>query len=158
MYQLMLALAKKLEVRVPNSMKWGMDGWHGVVALDESKVKIAVDLTVLTDRQLSDRRPDILLYLKKSREIVILEAAVTWEPLLAERESQKSDKYQELAADLATEHCRWRVMVVPIVVECLGTLRSLRANLKGLGVFTRREINRLSKEQFKAFSSAVRLI
>ena len=139
-------------------MKWGVDGWHGVVALDERKVKIAVDLTVPIDRQLSDRRPDILLYLKESREIVILEAAVTWEPLLAEQESQKSDKCQELAADLATEHCRWRVTVVPIMVECLGTLRSLRANLKGLSVFTRREIYRLSKEQFEALCSAVRLI
>ena len=135
-YQLMIALAKKLDVRVPDSMKWGVDGWHGVADLNGRKAKIAVDLTVPTDRQLSDRRPDILLYLKESQEIMILEVAVTWELLLADRERQKSDKYQELAADLATQHHRWRVTVVPSVVGCLGTLNSLRANLKGLDVFT----------------------
>ena len=93
-YQLMIALAKKLEVRVPDSMKWGVDGWHGLAAPDERKAKIAADLTVPTDRQLSDRRPDILLYLKESREIVILEVAVALELLPAELERQKSDKYQ----------------------------------------------------------------
>ena len=65
-----------------------------------------VDLSVPTDRQLSNRRPDILLYLKESQEVVILEAAVTWEQLLAERECQKSDKYQEMAANFATQHHR----------------------------------------------------
>ena len=54
-YQLMLALAKKLEVRVLDLMKWGVDGWHGVAALDRRKAKIAVDLTVPTDRQTTVR-------------------------------------------------------------------------------------------------------
>ena len=107
-------------VRVPDSMKWGVSGWHGVAALDGTRAKLLVDLSVPTDRQLTERRPDILLYLKEKREIVILEGAVTWEPLLAERERQKTDKYRELAADLATQHPGWRVTVVPIVVGCLG--------------------------------------
>ena len=119
-YRLMMALAKRLDVTVPDSMKWGVDGWHGVTALYGAKAKIMVDLSVPTDRQLPDKRPDIVLYLKGERKIVILEGAVAWEPLLAERERQKSDKYQELAADLATQHLGWRVEVVPIVVGCQG--------------------------------------
>ena len=63
-YRLMMALAKRLDVTVPDSMKWGVDGWHGVAALSGAKVKIVVDLSMLTDRQLPDRRPDIVLYLK----------------------------------------------------------------------------------------------
>ena len=33
-----------------------------------------------------------------------MEGVLTWGPLLAEQERQKSDKYQELAADLAIQH------------------------------------------------------
>ena len=36
-YQLMLALAAKLDVRVPDSMRWGVDGWHGVAALSSAR-------------------------------------------------------------------------------------------------------------------------
>ena len=49
---------------------------RGVAALECARAKIAVDLTVPTDRQLSDRRPDLILYLKGERKIVILEGAV----------------------------------------------------------------------------------
>ena len=158
-YRLMLALAAKLGVTVPDSMKWGVDGWHGVAALSSAKAKIVVDLSVPTDRQLPERRPDIVLYLKGERKIVILEGAVAWEPLLAERERQKSDKYQELPADLATQHHGWRVTVVPIVAGCLGTLREVRANLYGLGLFTRQEATRLAREiQFEVLCSGVQLI
>ena len=37
--------------------------------------------------------------------------------------TSETDKYQELAADLATQHPGWRVTMVPIVAECLGTCR-----------------------------------
>ena len=158
-YQLLKAFAKKLEVVVPGFIKWGVDGWHGVAALEGARAKIAVDLSVPTDRQLSDRRPDLILYLKGERKIVILEGAVAWEPLLAERERQKADKYRELAVDLATQHPGWRVVVVPIVVGCLGTLRNLRHNLYGLGLLTRREVDRLAKKiQFESLCSGVRLL
>lgn len=158
-YQLMLALAKRLAVKVPDSMKWGVDGWHGVAVMDGDKAKIVVDLSMPTDRQLRDRCPDIVMHLKEERKIVILEGAVAWEPLLAEREAQKTDKYQELAADLATQNPGWRVVVVPIVAGCLGTLRTLRDNLNGLGIFTRKETSRLVKEiQFEVLCSAARLL
>ena len=68
---------------------------------------------------------------------MILEGGVAWEPLLAEWECQKADNYRELAADLATQHPWWRVVVVPIVIGCLGTLRNLRQNL-GLHCLTSR--------------------
>ena len=121
-YQLLMAFAKKLEVAIPDSIKWGVDGWHGVAALNSARAKIAVDLAV---------------------QIVILEGAVAWEPLLAEREHQKTE---DLVADLAIQYPRWRVVVIPIVTGCLGTLRSLRHNLYSLSLLTRRDVNRLAKE------------
>ena len=72
MYHLMMGL----DVTVPNSMKWGVDGWYGVAALSGAKAKIVVDLSVPTERRLPDRRPDIVLHLKGEQKIVILEGAV----------------------------------------------------------------------------------
>ena len=66
-YQLLAALAAKLDVKVPDSIKWGANGWHGVATLHGTRAKLLVDLSVPTDRQLTKRRPDILLYLKKSK-------------------------------------------------------------------------------------------
>jgi len=63
-YQLMLVLANKLEIRVPDFIRWGVDGWHGVTVLEGERGKILVDLSVQTDRQLSSRHPDIVLFLK----------------------------------------------------------------------------------------------
>ena len=63
--------------------------------------------------------------MKEVQRIVILECAVVWK-LLLEEECEKFYKYKELAADLAIQHHGWRVVVVPMVVGSLGTLRSLR--------------------------------
>ena len=49
--------------------------------------------------------------------------------------------------------------MVPIVVGCLGTLKELRDNLYGLGLFTRREVARLAREiEYEVLCSGVRLI
>ena len=119
-------------------------------------VYVVVDLSIPTNRQLTKRRPDIVLHLKGEQKIMILEGAVAWEPLLGEREKQKSDKYQELAADLATRHPGRRVTVVPIVA---GTLRQMRANLHNFGIFTQWESTHLVREiQFQVLCLGVRLI
>ena len=74
---------------------------------------------------------------------MILEKVIVWEPL----------QISELAADLATEHPGWRMEVVPIVAGCLGTLRKLRNNLNGFGVFTWKKTFPLAKEiQFDVFA------
>ena len=133
------------KVKVPHSMSWGLAGWHGVAELTGVKGVIKVDLSIPTDRQLTSRRPDIVLHLKDTNRIVILECAVTWEPLLEERECEKFHKYQDLAADLATQYPGSRVTVIPIAVGSLGTLRNLRENLNSLAIFTRREVDNLAK-------------
>ena len=68
------------------------------------KAKLVVDVSIPTDRDLTARRPDIIVYLKECNLAVILEVAVAWKTLLEEREKEKSNKYRELAADLATRH------------------------------------------------------
>jgi len=89
-----------------------------------------------TDRDLTARRPDIIMYLKEHNQIVILEVAVAWEPLLEEREKEKSNKYWELAADLAIQHSVWKVDVMAVVVGSLRALRRFRENISHLKLFT----------------------
>ena len=71
-----------------------------MAALPGERAKIVVDLSIPTDRQLSKRRPDLVLHFKDEHRVVILQGAVAWDPLLADRERQKTAKYGELAAYL----------------------------------------------------------
>jgi len=64
--------------------------------LDGDKAKLVVDVSMPTDRDLTTRRPDIIMHLKERNQIVILEVPVAWEPLLEEQEKEKSNKYWEL--------------------------------------------------------------
>ena len=126
--------------------------------LEDDRTKIVVDVSMPTDRELTSRRPDIVVFLKESNQITILEVAVCWEPLLEEREKEKSNKYRELAADLAIQHPGWKVNIFPVVIGSLGTLRSFRENIGRLEMFTKREVLRLVRDvQFEVLCFAVRL-
>jgi len=128
-----------------------------VGVLEGDKAKLVVDVSMPTDRDLTTRRPDIIVYLKKRNQVVILEVA--WETLLEEREKEKSNKYRELAVDLATQHPGWKVDILPIVVGSLTTLRSFRTNITRLKLFSKKEILKLTRNvQFEVICFAIRLI
>ena len=127
--------------------------------LEDDKMKLVVDVSMPTDCELTSRRPDIVVFLKERNQITIVEVAVAWEPLLEEREREKSNKYRELAADLATQHPGWKVDIIPVVVGSLGTLRNFREHIVRLKLFTKREILRLTRDvQFEVLCFGVRLI
>ena len=74
----------------------GESGLQIAEILEGKEVKMAVDFSIPTDRQITERRPDLVLYLKKERRIVMTEVACAWEPLILEREEDKGSKYGEL--------------------------------------------------------------
>ena len=100
--------------RVPNDASFGKEARCDGAELDEvgsrwlawcgsairRKGKIVVDLSVSTDRQLFERRPDLALHLNNEHRIKIHEGAVAWEPLLAEREGPKAAKCNTLTINL----------------------------------------------------------
>jgi len=141
-------VAKSQYLKVPDSWGWRAEGWQGVGVIEGDKAKLVVDVSIPTD--------DIIMYLKERNQIIILEVAVTWEPLLEEREKEKSNKYRELAADIAIQNPGWKVDVMAVVVGSLGALRSFRENIGHLKLFSKREV--LSDVQFEALCFAVRLI
>ena len=105
----------------------------------------AVDLSIPTDRQLTEKRPDLVAYYRELRYIVIYEVACTWVPLIEERQREKRGKYREQAADLATQWPGWNVQTTPVMVGDLGSLGSLRDDLSRLQLFTRKEILRFAR-------------
>jgi len=61
-YQLVLALARSQGLTVPNSWGWRAQGWQGVGVLEDDRTKIVVDVSMPTDRELTSRRPDIVVF------------------------------------------------------------------------------------------------
>ena len=91
-YQMALALARGSQsLKVPNLWGWCAKGWQGVGVLDGNKKKLVLDVSMPTDRELTSRKPDIVMYLKERNQITILEVAVAWEPLLEQQEKEKSN-------------------------------------------------------------------
>ena len=127
--------------------------------LEDDRTKLVVDVSMPTDHELTSRRPYIVVFLKESNQITILEVAVCWELLLEERKKKKSNKYWELAADLAIQHPGCKVDIFPVVVGSLGTLRSFRENIGHVGMCMKREVLRLVCDvQFEVLCFAVRLL
>ena len=90
--------------------------------MEGNDLKLCVDVSVPTDRQLTERRPDLVVFAKEKRKIIIFDVACAWKPLLNEREGEKREKYQELARDMATQWKGWKSSVVPLVVGDLASL------------------------------------
>ena len=49
-------------------------------------MRLVVDLSIPTDRQLTERRADLVAYYQELRRIVIYEIACAWEPLIEDRQ------------------------------------------------------------------------
>lgn len=159
LYQLVLAYARRYNIKIPDSMRWYTTGWRGVGVLESDEAKLLIDVSMPTDRQLEERRPDLILEIKGSKTILILEVAVAWDPLVIERESQKRGKYSELAKDLAGQFRGWKVKVVPIVLGCLGSLGSFRAELESTKTLGARERVYLQRNcQAEVLCGAVRIV
>ena len=159
LYKLVLALCRRHTIRVPERLKWRGDGWSGVAILEGENLKLCIDISIPTDRQMKERRPDLIVFDKSEKRISIFDVACAWEPLLIEREKEKRGKYQELARDLATQWAGWKTSVVPIVVGDLGSLAGFRKELKGTGLLSSREVSFLARNcQFEVLCSAVRII
>ena len=83
-------------------------------------ITVKVDQVSPTDRVVPDSRPNLVVRDQGRRELVILEVACAWEPLIMECGREKRCKYQELAADLARQYPGYRITVVPVVLGELG--------------------------------------
>ena len=63
-------------------------------------------------------RPDIMLWSRSSRQVILVELTVPWETRLEEAHERKMGKYQELVAEIQENN--WRTWYFPVEVGCRG--------------------------------------
>ena len=68
------------------------------------------------------RHPDIFLQGKGNRRLYLIEMAVAWDSILAERRAKKLSKLMDLRADLRREYPGYRRLdtAVPVVIGGAG--------------------------------------
>ena len=72
--------------------------------------RVLIDQVIPTKREMKERKPDLVVKLKDRKYI---EVACPWAMNMKDRELEKEQKYQELAADMATQYDGYRVRVFP---------------------------------------------
>ncbi len=112
---------------------------------------------------LDDVKPDVVVRVRAEQKIAIFDVACTWDRLVQTRERQKKMKYQELAADLATQFPEYRVTVTPVVIGTRGLIAGLKDHLRKSqrksGVFKEEEVQSfVSIAQREVLCSGVQMI
>ena len=109
--------------------KWCMHNPEPV--LENYTHKFLWDFNIQTDHLIPARRPDLIIINKKKKMKIckIVDFAVPADHRIIQKESEKKDKYLNLARELKK---LWniKVTIVPIVIGALGTIT--KRLLKGL--------------------------
>ena len=88
------------------------------LSLFNEEVKLLWDFTIQTDREIHHRRPDIVIQKKKAKETIIVDIAVPGDSNILQKETEKCEKYQDLAREIQ-RIWKSRTKVVPVVVGAL---------------------------------------
>ena len=99
--------------------------------LENDTHKLLWDFDIHTDNLIPARRPDLIIINKKKKKRIckIVHFAVPADHRINLKESEKKDKYLDLARELK-KLWTMKVTIVPIVIGALGTVT--KGLLKGL--------------------------
>ena len=98
--------------------------------LENDSHKLQWDFNIQTDHLIPARRPDLIIINKRKRIWKIVDFAVPADHRINLKESEKKDKYLDLARELNKKLWNMKVTIVPIVIGALGTVT--KGLLKGL--------------------------
>ena len=116
------------------------DKWyeHSPKSVEENEeVQLLWDFTIQTDREIRHRRPDIVIQKKKAKETIIVDIAVPRDSNALQKETEKYEKYQDLAREIK-RIWKSRTKVVPVVVGTLGSVsKKLAGHLEQIGIKNR---------------------
>ena len=107
--------------------KWYM--YNLAPVLENDSHKLLWDFSIQTDQLIPARRPDHIIINKKKRSCKIVDFAVLADHRINLKESEKKDKYLDLAREFK-KLWNMKVMIVPLVIGALGT--TTKGLLKGL--------------------------
>ena len=103
--------------------------------------KLLWDFNIQTDHLIPARRPDLIIINKKKKKRIckIVDFAVSADHRINLKESEKKDKYLDLARELK-KLWNMKVTIVPIVISALGTItKGLSKGLEDLEIGGRTE-------------------
>ena len=96
--------------------------------MESENFKILWDFTVLCDRKIEARRPDIVFIDKKEREAVIMiDVAIPGDDRVKDKELEKVKKYQLFKDEIARV---WHMRKVIVVSDVIGALQAVSVNFK----------------------------
>ena len=121
-------MCRKLQFDHTN--KWYMH--NPAPVLENDSHKLLWDFNIQTDHLIPARRPDLIIINKKIGICKIVDFAVPADHGINLKESEKKDKYLDLARELK-KLWNMKVRIVPIVIVALGTIT--KGLLKGLEDF-----------------------
>ena len=106
-----------------------------VAVLENDSHKLLWDFNIQTDNLIPARRQDLIIINNKKKRICkIVDFAVPADHRINQKESEKKDKYLDLARELK-KLWNMKVTIVPIVIGALGTItKGLFKILEDLGV------------------------
>ena len=113
---------------------------HNTASVLENEThKLLWDFDIQTDHLISARRPDLIIIRRRRRTYRIVDFVVLADHWVKLKESEKKDKYIDLARELKK---LWniKVAIIPIVIGALGTItKGLIQGLEGLQITGREE-------------------
>ena len=102
---------------------------------ENEEVKLLWDFTIQTDREIHNRRPDIVIQKKKAKERINVDIAVPGDNNVLQKETEKYEKYQDLRGREIKRIWESRTKVVPVVVGALASVsKKLAGHLEQLGI------------------------
>ena len=97
--------------------------------LENVSHKLLWDFNIQTDHLIPARKPDLIIIKKKKKICKSIDFAVPADHRINLKESEKKDKYHDLARELK-KLWNMKVTILPIVIGVLGTIT--KGVLKGL--------------------------
>ena len=87
------------------------------------------------------RRPDIVFFDKKEREVVIIDVSIPGDERVKDKELEKLEKYQLLKYEIKKVWRMRKVNVVPVIIGVLGAISvNFKEYMKRIGGNVRLEI------------------
>uniref|UniRef100_A0A8D8RDC3 Reverse transcriptase domain-containing protein n=1 Tax=Cacopsylla melanoneura TaxID=428564 RepID=A0A8D8RDC3_9HEMI len=103
--------------------------------LEKDRVVIYYDRSIITDRCVPYNRPDIVIWDKNSREVLIVDVAIPNTHNVISTSAEKKRKYTELADEMKRMWQVQKVTIVPIVISTTGIIpKELHKNIQILGL------------------------
>lgn len=89
-------------------------------------------MSIITDQQVPNNRPDIMLLEKENKELTIIDVSIPVDDNIGRAYKEKIDKYEALSVELKRV---WNLKTLPIIITANGLIhKNLPDILRRLGL------------------------